>query len=212
MREVHKKSAVPIYGIAVIWIIYALFFPMYKIWHFILLIVLSAGGYFLLQKLFPGKTEYVEMPEKPVSTGDATADEVIAEGKKAIDELHRLAGTIEKSTVKSQISELADIIEKIMAEIQRRPQNAPKIRRFMNYYIPTTLKLLNAYDRMDDQGIDGSNISASKNRIEDMLSTAAEAFKKQLDALFADEALDIETDITVMESLLKREGLRGNDF
>ena len=45
-----------------------------------------------------------------------------------------------------------------------------------------------------------------------MLSTAAEAFKKQLDALFADEALDIETDITVMESLLKREGLRGNDF
>ena len=71
----------------------------------------------------------------------------------------------------------------------------------------TTIKLLNAYDRMGDQGIEGTNLSKSMQSIEDMLDTAIEAFKKQLDSLFANQALDIETDISVMNQMLAREGL-----
>ena len=87
------------------------------------------------------------------------------------------------------------------------PSDVPQIRKFLDYYLPTTIKLLNAYDRMGDQGIEGTNLSKSMQSIEDMLDTAIEAFKKQLDSLFANQALDIETDISVMNQMLAREGL-----
>ena len=86
------------------------------------------------------------------------------------------------------------------------------MRRFANYYLPTTLKLLNAYDRMAAQKISGENVSGSMQRISAMLDAAADAYRRQLDALFANQALDIETDITVLETMLKREGLSGGDF
>ena len=79
----------------------------------------------------------------------------------------------------------------------------------MNYYLPTTLKLLNAYDRMDDTGISGDNISTTKQKVENMMDTIVKAYEKQLDALYGEEALDISTDITVMENLLAQEGLGG---
>ena len=79
----------------------------------------------------------------------------------------------------------------------------------MNYYLPTTLKLLNAYDRMDATGVSGTNIDGTKGRIEDMMDTICKAFDKQLDALYGEEALDISTDITVLENMLAQEGLGG---
>ena len=79
----------------------------------------------------------------------------------------------------------------------------------MNYYLPTTLKLLNAYDRMDSTGVSGSNIDGTKGKIEDMLDTICTAFSRQLDNLYGEEALDISADITVMEQMLAQEGLGG---
>ena len=77
----------------------------------------------------------------------------------------------------------------------------------MNYYLPTTLKLLNAYDRMSSQGVEGQNISGTMERVESMMSTIVTAFERQLDSLFGDQALDISTDITVLENMMAREGL-----
>ena len=79
----------------------------------------------------------------------------------------------------------------------------------MNYYLPTTLKLLNAYDRMDSTGVSGANIDGTKGKIEDMLDTVCVAFSRQLDALYGEEALDISTDIKVMEQMLQQEGIGG---
>ena len=80
------------------------------------------------------------------------------------------------------------------------------------YYIPTTLKLLNAYDRMDAAGVSGTNIDGTMGRIEQIMDTVVSAFDRQLDALFGDEALDISTDITVLENLLAQEGLSGDQM
>ena len=83
----------------------------------------------------------------------------------------------------------------------------------MNYYLPTTIKLLNAYDRMSALGVDGENIDKSMKNINEMLDAAILAYKKRLDSLFANQALDIETDIDVMNQMLAREGLSENkDF
>ena len=83
------------------------------------------------------------------------------------------------------------------------PHKLSKVRRFANYYVPTTIKLFESYDRMGAQGIKGENIDGTMLRIENISPTIVSAFEKQLDALFGDEALDISTDITVLENLLK---------
>ena len=93
------------------------------------------------------------------------------------------------------------------------PSDIPQIKKFTNYYLPTTIKLLNAYDRMSALGIEGENLDKSMNSINEMLDAAITAYRKQLDTLFENQALDIETEIEVMNTMLAREGLSGSkDF
>ena len=89
------------------------------------------------------------------------------------------------------------------------PDKLPQIRKFMDYYLPTTLKLLNAYQRMDSTGVEGENITGTKEKVEGVMDTIAAAFEKQLDGLFGADALDISTDIAVLETMLERAGLAG---
>lgn len=210
-KEIRKKSVVPVYVFAGVWLIYSLFFPLYKLWHFILVAAVSLLFFFLASKLFPGKIIAVEEP-KNEETGNPEVDAVVREGKIAMREMGRLYASIENTEVKKRIVEIMDISDKIVKDAISDPKDIPNIKRFLNYYLPTTIKLLNAYDRMSVQGIEGSNISGSIQRIEDMLDTVVVAYKKQLDALFADEAMDIETDIKVMDGLLQREGLKEKEI
>ena len=210
-NEVRKKSVVPVYALAIAWLLYSLFFPLYKVLHFIILIVVAIVVYIAFSKMFPGKIVVVEQP-KNEETGNPEVDAVVREGKKAMQEMGRLYSSIENPDVKKRIVEIMDISDKIVKNAISDPKHIPNIKRFLNYYLPTTIKLLNAYDRMAVQGIDGENISGTITRIEDMLDTIVVSYKKQLDALFADEALDIETDIKVMDGLLQREGLKDKEM
>ena len=97
--------------------------------------------------------------------------------------------------------------QKIFDEVKRDPKKLPQIRRFMDYYLPTTLKLLNSYDRMSAAGVSGENIDSTLAKVEGMMRTIVAAFEKQLDSLYGSEALDISTDITVLETMMAREGL-----
>ena len=108
-----------------------------------------------------------------------------------------------------QIVHMEEVTGKIFDIVAGQPAKLPQLRRFLNYYLPTTLKLLNAYDRMGAAGVEGANIDGTMGRIDAMMDKVVEAFDKQLDALFADEALDISTDITVLEQMLAQEGLGG---
>ena len=155
-------------------------------------------------KLFPGRTIKVEEPEKPVSTGNTELDAILNEGRTAIKEMGRLYSSIPEPSVKSRIMEIMNISDKIIKNAVDDPKDIPAIRKFLNYYLPTTIKLLNAYDRMYAQGVEGSNISGTMSKIEDMLDTIVAAYNKQLDSLFADEALDIETDIRLWTNAQER--------
>ena len=92
------------------------------------------------------------------------------------------------------------------------PEKLPDIRRLMNYYLPTTLKLLKAYEEFENQPIQGDNIKTGKQQIEDTLDTINLAFENLLDQLFADDVLDVSSDISVLETMLKQEGLTGSEF
>ena len=132
---------------------------------------------------------------------------VVDEGRRAHTELEHLYAVIPNLSVKAKIRELINVSDKIIEDAVNDPSDVPQIKKFLDYYLPTTIKLLNAYDRMGAQGIEGSNISGTMQSIEEMLDTAVAAYKKLLDSLFANQALDVETDIEVMNTLLKREGL-----
>lgn len=210
--EVKKPSVIPIYSVAVLWIIYSLVFPMYKLWHFLIPIVLSFVLFFVMKKIFPGKTEYVEVPKEPETTGNPEIDALLREGEMAESEFKRLKDSIRVASIKMKIDEIMDITGKIFADVKEDPADYPQVKRFANYYLPTTLKLLNTYDRLCMQEVSGQNITETMKRIENALDTTIQAYKKQLDALFENQAIDIETDITVMESMLKKNGLSGSDF
>ena len=140
-------------------------------------------------------------------------DPIVEEGNRALSEMGRLYTSIKDPEVRQKINEIMRITDKIVQDAIHDPSDIPQIKKFMNYYLPTTIKLLNAYDRMSAQGIEGENLSKSMNSINEMLDAAIVAYKKRLDSLFANQALDIETDIQVMNTMLAREGLTGEkDF
>ena len=140
-------------------------------------------------------------------------DPIVEEGNKALAEMGRLYMSIQDTEVRGKINEIMRITDKIVQDAIADPSDIPQIKKFMNYYLPTTIKLLNSYDRMSAVGVEGENLDKSMKNINDMLDAAIVAYKKRLDSLFANQALDIETDIDVMNTMLAREGLTENrDF
>lgn len=220
MAKITKKPVAPIYAVAVLWIVWGLFFPLYKPFHFILAAIASAVVFCIGKLIWPNKTYTTADPEpekkeekkEPETTGNPEIDELIQEREHAVSEMRRLNDSIEDPVISAQIDRLESTTKKIVAYVVENPGKLPQIRRFLNYYLPTTLKLLNAYDRADSTGISGANVDGTKGRVSDMMNTIVTAFDKQLDALFGDEALDISTDITVMEQMLAREGIGGTQI
>ena len=205
MKKIVHKPAAPIYAAAVVWILYALLFPLYRVGHFALCAAASAAVYLIARLFCRDVVEEVE--EKPEPTGNAELDKMISDGNLAIAEMKRLNESIKDEKISRQIDRLEEISGKIFGCVKASPEKLPQIRKFMNYYLPTTLKLLNAYDRMGSQGVSGENISGTMERVENMMGTIVTAFERQLDGLFGDQALDISTDITVLENMMAREGL-----
>ena len=207
-----RKPVAPFYAVAVLWLVYALFFPLYRPMHFIILILASAvtmAGVFALCKGNAAETEKKEekTEQKDASTGNPELDKMLKDGKLAIEEMKRLDLAIEDPEISADIVRLEQVCAKIFEEVKADPKKLPQIRKFMDYYLPTTLKLLNAYDRASGAGSSGENVDATIAKVEGMMKTIVTAFEKQLDSLYGSEALDISTDITVLETMMAREGL-----
>ena len=205
MKKIVHKSAAPIYAAAVVWVLYALLLPLYKPGHFMMAAAASVVV-FLIARIFC-KDVVEEVEEKPQPTGNPELDKMISDGELAIREMKRLDENIADPGISADIVRLEQVSAKIFEEVKAHPEKLPQIRRFLDYYLPTTLKLLNAYDRMSGTGVSGENIDTTLAKVEGMMRTITAAFEKQLDSLYGAEALDISTDITVLENMMAREGL-----
>lgn len=217
MKEKTAASALPLYGAAAIWPIYALLFPLYQPVHFAAAAVLSLGAGLMTASLCrrpqpnpaAAQTKAAPAEKKEGSSGSPELDKMLADGARALSEMRRLNDNIQDEKISAAIDQLENISGKIFAHVKEHPEKLPQIRRFMDYYLPTTLKILNTYDRMGSQGVAGENISGTMEKVEQLLDTIVTAFARQLDSLFGADALDISTDITVLENMLAREGLAG---
>ena len=224
MAHIQKKSVLPIYFVGFVWVLWAVFGSLHRPTDYIMAALVSIAAYFLGKILFPDRGYEIPDEEKaspqpepqaqakqePKSTGNPEIDKLIAERDRALGEMRRLNDTIEDAVISARIDHLEDVTAKIIDTVVAKPSKLPQLRRFLNYYLPTTLKLLNAYDRMAAAGVSGANIDGTKAKIEDIMGTICTAFDRQLDALYGEEALDISTDIAVLENLLAQEGLGDN--
>lgn len=129
--------------------------------------------------------------------------------QKILDELRAVNDAIPDEEMSDKIDRLEAVSAKIFEQAKSDPDKLPRMRKFMDYYLPTSLKLLNTYAELDAQGVEGENITESKRRIEQTMDTLVHAFETQLDQLFQEDALDVSADIDVMENMLRADGLTG---
>ena len=209
--EIKKKSLVPIYSVAAVWVLYCVFLPLHRTWHFIVLACSAALVYAATSAIFPGKTELIEIPEEPERTGDDKIDALLAEGGSAVAEMRALRGAMQDETVLNKLDEIITVTENIFGNLLTSPDNYNQIKRFAGFYLPTTIKLLHTYDRFGSIEVQGENVAGTRERISAALDTILDSYRKFFDSLFMAQALDIETDIKVLETMFKNEGLLKND-
>ncbi len=150
--------------------------------------------------------------EEVIETVEAEPVDMLEEGRGYIEQLRFAREGIRSEEMQNDLIHLENITENIFEFVTKNPDKLSKIRRFMQYYLPTTVKFAKAYDVMEDQAVQGTNIVATKTRIEDSMKLITQAFERLLDELFQKEALDIESDLIAMETMMARDGLGGKDF
>ena len=151
--------------------------------------------------------------KKEEGEGEPEDDSDQARFNRIIGEIRRLNGEIRDTKVSERIDRIEGHTRHIFDYVTEHPEAMPQIRTFMNYYLPTTLKLLESYSRIERVGVAGENMKKSKENIESILDLLAVGFEQQVDQLFRNESIDITSDISVLETMMQKDGLNGkNDF
>ena len=142
---------------------------------------------------------------------DARLQEVLDKGNAFVAQIRKCNDDIPGEEISSKMDRMEEIVRRIFRRAETNPEIVPDLKKLMDYYLPMTVKLLTAYADMDAQPVQGETIQTAKREIEDTLDTLNLAFEKLLDDLFRDTALDVSSDITVLQTLLAQEGLT-DDF
>lgn len=150
--------------------------------------------------------------KKPVVTEMPPAN---AEGKETIYpeewRIHRLNEEIADDYVSERMNRLETLTHKILAYAEVHPEKEDSLRQFKNHYLPKTFNILESYARMERTGVAGGNISSAMKDVEEIMDKLVAGFEKQLDTLYDSEAMDVTTDISVLENMLQMEGLSDLD-
>lgn len=153
-----------------------------------------------------------EAQEKTKEKIPEEIQEVLDKGNDFIEKIHASNDAIPGEEISEKISKMELIVRQIFKRAEEHPEIVPDLKRMMDYYLPMTIKLLDAYEEMDGQPVQGENIRNSKKEIEDTIDTLNEAFAKLLDSVFKDTAWDVSSDISVLHTMLAQEGLTKGDF
>ena len=138
------------------------------------------------------------------------AREVAEDGQRTIEQIRAISQNLTGDPIYVKLVRLETVVSKIFSFIQEHPDNLMTIRRFMGHYLPTTLKLVTTYSKLQRESIQGSNIQETQQEILNSMDTICQAFEKLLNDLYEDTAMDISTDISVMKTLFAQEGLTSN--
>ena len=224
--EVEKKSATPIISVGITWVIVLVFFARFGIFSSIVFAAIASFVvYQIAKKKFPPEKIQIHIDDEPAKSKETPAPDttksetsvVDSELKELIDkidvyliEIKLLNDSIEDVSVTNELVEIEKIMRKIQIQLKEETQatkRTSQLDQFFDYYMPTVVKILNSYRRIETQELTGDNAMETKKRVSEALPFIKRAFEKELDYMFTDEMLDITTDIDVLESMLSKDGL-----
>ena len=150
--------------------------------------------------------------KKAQASRDSQVQEVLDKGNAFLRDIRKCNDDIPGQEISEKISRMELIVQRIFQRAEAHPEIVPDLKKLMDYYLPMTVKLLRAYADMDAQPVQGQTIQNSKKEIEDTLDTLNQAFENLLDSVFRDTAMDVSSDISVLQTLLARDGLTEDDL
>ena len=210
MKKLYSP-VLPYYGAAAVWLIAALFFKLYALHHFLLTAVISFGVLLFLRSCEDmGEPEQEEKKEEEKPSGNPELDKMMKDGQLAIAEMRRLNDAIEDETISAQIDRLEVVSGEIFKQVKADPKKLPQIRKFMDYYLPTTLKLLDARVKLD-KNANTPKAREVRQRISEALGVIDKAFLKQFEALDEYRFIDLESEMDVLRDMLRADGLTGGN-
>ncbi|MGL4850593.1 MAG: 5-bromo-4-chloroindolyl phosphate hydrolysis family protein [Clostridium sp.] len=153
--------------------------------------------------------------------GDETEEEIeedikeksaVQIGREYVNQIDGVRAKLYKSNVTTKLERLVNIANQIINYVEKNPKKEREIHKFVTYYLPTVIKLVNSYNELERQDIQSDNIRGAKAEIENSIDTINIAFERLLDELFEETAMDISSDISVLKTIFKQEGLTEKDF
>lgn len=145
-------------------------------------------------------------------TGNPEVDALLDKGREMITEIRRENDLIPDSSLSNKLDILENQCADIFRTVYDKPEKATQIRKFMDYYLPTTLKMVKGYRMLDERGVTGEEAVKARKRIDDALGVVIQGCSKLMDKLYQGDVLDLTTDIDVLEQMLKRDGLTESDL
>ena len=171
------------------------------------------GDYLNLKKQQIAKeSNKKKLKEEIDNSAKEESESTIKIGRDYIEQIKTVKNELYREEIFANLDKLENISQQILNQVEKNPQKAQEVNKFINHYLPITIKLINSYEELNNQVVQGDNIKNAKIEIEKSIELINKAFENLLDDLFEDVALDISTDISVLKTLFKQEGLSEEDF
>ena len=145
--------------------------------------------------------------EVPFHTGVEDVDAMLTDIQQKLDTLHTLNEQLPDPQLSAAMTRMEKAGRSIVEAVEANPAKAKQVRRFANYYLPDAVNVLQQYAKLAKQGVRGENAAAIRAEVEHNAASIATAFENQLDALYAAESMDLSADLTVLQNMLKGQGL-----
>lgn len=211
MRKKGKGQAlvVALIAAAAAIVLYSLIFKLFRWQHYLIAaaVALLVGRVAFIMAQGLDTTREAPAQQPIPKTDDSAVDSLVEKGQEMLAQIRRENDLIPDAHLSERMAQLDDVADRIFRTVAEKPQKAPQIRRFMDYYLPTTLKMLAGYRKMDERQLSGGEAEKTRAQIQEAMDMVVGAFEKQLNTLYQDDMMDISTDIDVLETLLRQDGL-----
>lgn len=199
-----KPSVLPYYAAALAFVVLCAVLPVYRLWALLAALGAAVLAFAGAKKICPPRVVETEVP---FHTGVDDVDAMLTEMQQQLDTLHALNEALPDPQLSTAMARMEKAGRSIVETVEATPAKAKQVRRFANYYLPDAVNVLQQYAKLAKQGVRGENAASIRAEVEHNAASIATAFENQLDALYAAESMDLSADLTVLQNMLKGQGL-----
>ena len=199
-----KPSVLPYYAAALAFVVLCAVLPVYRLWALLAALGAAVLAFAGAKKICPPRVVETEVP---FHTGVDDVDAMLTEMQQQLDTLHALNEALPDQQLSAAMARMEKVGRSIVETVEATPAKAKQVRRFANYYLPDAVNVLQQYAKLAKQGVRGENAASIRAEVEHNAASIATAFENQLDALYAAESMDLSADLTVLQNMLKGQGL-----